>query len=393
MKKGIAALLCLCALLGLGGCADAKEIDDTAFILTLGVDKGSEKTYEFSFQLPILADEDSPAFRTMTCQAEGLTDAVALLNANTPYRVDFSHLNFLVLGKQLAEEGVSRIIDPLMRLPQVRKGAMVIVAQQSAGTFVEALQSDEETNLMQLQQSILSEAGASGLFPYCSLDMFYDSLHSGREDAVVALGAKREPADRPGGGTALSDLPENATLDSQVQGVLLGAAVFHGDRMAGQLNGEQTRAWCMVAGQFENGGIAVPNPFEGGLLTLQVKADGPPKAVVALEGQTPAARFTVPLSAYLVSYAGEEDYEAKIKNNEITPLVERYLQGQWDELCALFAGWQVDAFGAGRTAAEQFSTQTAWNEYNWQARREGMTVRIEPALEILLYRPALGEKK
>ena len=42
------------------------------------------------------------------------------------------HLNFLVIGRTLAEEGVGQIIDPLMRMPQVRKGAMVIVAQDTA---------------------------------------------------------------------------------------------------------------------------------------------------------------------------------------------------------------------------------------------------------------------
>lgn len=89
MKKGMALLLCLLLAAGmLSGCADAKEIDDTSFILSLGVDKGTEKTYEISFQLPVLAEEDSPSFRTIVCQAEGLSDAVALLNANTPYRVD-----------------------------------------------------------------------------------------------------------------------------------------------------------------------------------------------------------------------------------------------------------------------------------------------------------------
>ncbi|MFR6344996.1 MAG: hypothetical protein ACLUO4_09450 [Christensenellales bacterium] len=161
MKKRLAAL-CI-ALAGLlAGCTDAKEIDDTAFILSLGVDIGEEKAYEITFQLPILANEDSPAFQTITCQAAGLTDAISLLNANTPYRVDTSHLNFLVIGRALAERGVSEVIEPLMRMPQVREGAMMIVAEDTANTFLHALQSDEQTNLMQLQQSVITEAAAAG---------------------------------------------------------------------------------------------------------------------------------------------------------------------------------------------------------------------------------------
>lgn len=393
MKKTIAALLCLSVLLSLCGCVDAKEIDDTAFILTLGVDKGTEKNYEFSFQLPILAEEDAPEFHTFTCQAEGLSDAVSLLNANTPYRVDFSHLNFFVIGKSLAEEGIEKLIDPLMRLPQMRKGAMVIVSENTAREYANALQSDDATNLMQLQQSVLSEAGTRGLIPYCSLEDLYDALHEQRCCSVVALGARRDPDARPNTGKAISDLPSRSTLDSGLESALLGAAVFDGEKMVGTLNGEQTRAWCMATGQFEDGDLSMENPFEQGLLTLRIKSAGQPKVSVDLSGETPAAAIEVPLEGYVVSYAGEEDYETKIKNNEITPYVEAYLQEKMEEVSSLFAAWGLDGYGVRNCAVTQFKTQQAWENYNWAEKRKQLAVQVKPDLEVLLYRPALGERK
>ena len=288
MKKGMALLLCLLLAAGmLSGCADAKEIDDTSFILSLGVDKGTEKTYEISFQLPVLAEEESPSFRTIVCQAEGLSDAVALLNANTPYRVDFTHLNFLVIGRALAEEGVGQIIDPLMRMPQVRKGAMVIVAQDTAKEFVQSLQSDENLNLMQLQQSIISEAGTSGIFPNFTLDMFYDSLYEQRGAAVVALGMQSDEAKKPNSGSAISELPGYTMVESSIKSELIGSAVFNDDRMVGTLTGEQTRVWCMATGQFDHGEISLPNPFGEGMLTLKLKQAGPVKTTVNTDGAAP----------------------------------------------------------------------------------------------------------
>ena len=275
MKKGMALLLCLLLAAGmLSGCADAKEIDDTSFILSLGVDKGTEKTYEISFQLPVLAEEDSPSFRTIVCQAEGLSDAVALLNANTPYRVDFTHLNFLVIGRALAEEGVGQIIDPLMRMPQVRKGAMVIVAQDTAKEFVQSLQSDENLNLMQLQQSIISEAGTSGIFPNFTLDMFYDSLYEQRGAAVVALGMQSDEAKKPNSGSAISELPGYTMVESSIKSELIGSAVFNDDRMVGTLTGEQTRVWCMATGQFGHGEITPAEPLRRRDADAKIKAGG-----------------------------------------------------------------------------------------------------------------------
>ncbi len=96
----------------------------------LGVDKGTEKPMKFPFSFQFW-QRRIPPFRTIVCQAEGLSDGWPC-SMPTRRTVDFTHLNFLVIGRTLAEEGVGQIIDPLMRMPQVRKGAMVIVAQDTA---------------------------------------------------------------------------------------------------------------------------------------------------------------------------------------------------------------------------------------------------------------------
>lgn len=394
MKKGMALLLCLLLAAGmLSGCADAKEIDDTSFILSLGVDKGTEKTYEISFQLPVLAEEDSPSFRTIVCQAEGLSDAVALLNANTPYRVDFTHLNFLVIGRTLAEEGVGQIIDPLMRMPQVRKGAMVIVAQDTAKKFVQSLQSDENLNLMHLQQSIISEAGTSGIFPNFTLDMFYDSLYEQRGAAVVALGMQSDEAKKPNSGSAISELPGYTMVESSIKSELIGSAVFYDDRMVGTLTGEQTRVWCMATGQFGHGEISLPNPFGEGMLTLKLKQAGPVKTTVNTDGAYPSAQIEVPLNAFLVAYAGTENYETLAKKEEIAAYVQQRLQEDLEEISREFAAWGVDGYSVGKAAAKNFKTQRDWADYQWPKKRKQLQVTVTPSVYVSLYRPALGEER
>ena len=49
MKRRIAFLLFLLTALSVCGCADAKQIDDTAFVLALGVEQGKDKRYDFTF--------------------------------------------------------------------------------------------------------------------------------------------------------------------------------------------------------------------------------------------------------------------------------------------------------------------------------------------------------
>ena len=149
----------------------------------------------------------------------------------------------------------------------------------------------------------------------------------------------------------------------------------------------------MATGQFGHGEISLPNPFGEGMLTLELKQAGPVKTTVNTEGEIPSAQIEVPLNAFLVAYAGTENYETLAKKEEIAAYVQQRLQEDLTELSAAFEAWGVDGYSVGRAAAKNFKTQQAWTAYQWPEKRKQLQVTVTPSVYVALYRPALGEER
>lgn len=57
VKRGMLLGLLLLVMTFLGGCSDSLELDDSAHVLSVAIDRGEEKTYQYTFQMPILLGE------------------------------------------------------------------------------------------------------------------------------------------------------------------------------------------------------------------------------------------------------------------------------------------------------------------------------------------------
>lgn len=104
--KILAIFLCI-FMLPLAGCSDMIEIQDRDFVLTLGVayDK-KEKAYQLTYVLPDLAKingnaagENDKLVRTFTDKT--FTTFENLYNANSSKRLDYRHLQAIVLDKSI----------------------------------------------------------------------------------------------------------------------------------------------------------------------------------------------------------------------------------------------------------------------------------------------------
>ena len=149
----------------------------------------------------------------------------------------------------------------------------------------------------------------------------------------------------------------------------------------------------MATGQFGHGEISRPNPFGEGMLTLKLKQAGPVKTTVNTDGAYPSAQIEVPLNAFLVAYAGTENYETLAKKEEIAAYVQQRLQEDLEEISREFAAWGVDGYSVGKAAAKNFKTQRDWADYQWPEKRKQLQVTVTPSVYVSLYRPALGEER
>lgn len=421
-KGCVLALLCAICVTMLFGCADAREIDDTAFVLSLGVDKGEQKAYRFTFQIPYFNDSnqigEQARFHSIVCQAQSLEDAIELVDANSAYQLDLSHLNFLVFGQSLAQQGVGKIVTHLMQSAQAKQGAMVIVSMGGAEAFLKGLEADKETNLEKLQQSMIDEAKEAALFAHCTLAMLHDSIREGRSDIVCALGARSQapqeqssdeaqrddeggtqqapdgalqpdPIPQMGQGAVLEDWPGQLPLSTPVESHLLGSVYFAGDQLCGKLSGLNTRLALLARDAFVQGHFMIPPELDGQTIAVRIQRARGRRVTVDTQQQIPRVRIELFVKAHILSTNSGQD-KRRMEDEQMQEQIRAYLQAQLTLLAQQAQQSGVDLLELGKQIKGNFATNAQWKAYRMADKWAQTPIEISVQVEIVSKRVVLG---
>lgn len=154
IKKLLVLLLCIC-LLPLCACYDAVEIDELAYVVAMGIDKGEYKTFRITFQYAVPlniasgidgnAGEDSP-LSCLTVESDSLHTALNEVSGKIAKITSLSHLNLLMLGNSAATQDLSYLKQELSALPNLSKNAYLALCAGSAHEKLNAVSSPLERN-------------------------------------------------------------------------------------------------------------------------------------------------------------------------------------------------------------------------------------------------------
>ncbi|UOE94352.1 Ger(x)C family spore germination protein [Alkalihalobacillus sp. LMS39] len=143
MKKNVIILLIICVTMG--ACVpDSRELDQRSMIIGLGIDRGEEKLYKITIQLPILTDATSgPSglggrqYESFTVESDTIWDAFVQLETYTPSVLFFGHLKAVVLSEEVAREGLKEVVDLLDRESTVANQVYLVVVEGDASEFTQ----------------------------------------------------------------------------------------------------------------------------------------------------------------------------------------------------------------------------------------------------------------
>lgn len=139
LRKTVRLLLALTAIsLLLTGCWDLEEIEHRTFVMAVGFDRTEDGKIECTVQYPRPQalnfargqNPSSPSEQFVTISATGTSAWEALMEVNeqTAGRVYLGQLQALILGENLARDGIGPVMDGLMRHARVNRRARVLVA-------------------------------------------------------------------------------------------------------------------------------------------------------------------------------------------------------------------------------------------------------------------------
>lgn len=259
------------------GCGRYQETDSIAFVLAMGIDK-AEKGITVTYQIAIP--------RTATGASEGGRGGESyILNSNTSVNLaesrnllgstmsrvpNATHIKAIIIGEDIAREGLGPVIAPLMRFREYRGSIYVIVTKGTAREFMESNRPKIETIPSKFYDGMAFQAKDKGSY-YLMTDLhdFYLRMKNeiGSPYAVYAgvnpMNQKGAPINSKAEIEKVEEydpgnIPRSGTEDPVE---LIGTALFRGEKMVGSLTSEETRMLAILQGEFRTGFIPVTDPL------------------------------------------------------------------------------------------------------------------------------------
>lgn len=142
-------------------CGCGNEIDDTAYVIAIGVDKSGE-TYEFTLAIGNPAginggsgDRETLIFESQ--QGHDLFSAGEYVSAHLGQTVNFSHAELIVFSSDINSDGTAEILQSLTQHLNRRPQIMVATSSKSAGEAVRAINDELESNPEKYIKKILED--------------------------------------------------------------------------------------------------------------------------------------------------------------------------------------------------------------------------------------------
>lgn len=259
MKRFISIFILIMISIFTTSCKGTKEeLDKLAVAVAIGYDITSEGKYMLTAQI-LNPQKDSSGgmmgkkagshqkatdvvvFNTI---GDSISDCNGQLTTKLGKELTYGHINFIAVGKKLAESGIALLLDSSLRAYKIRPNTPLLVTKGNAFDIIRAtsvhekIPANEVDNILRLQSSF-------GFTNTSSILDFANSLSSKTKSPV----------------TGVINLSKNTDADETFE--VAGTAVFNKDKLIGFMDMNETRGMQWINGKVKFGYITTVSPDEG----------------------------------------------------------------------------------------------------------------------------------
>lgn len=253
MKK-IKYLLLIFPIFLITGCYNYRELNQLAITSAVGIDK-IEEGYRVTIQVMNTQKQsssnssgtDQPKFITYIEEGKNIQEAFRNIVLNSPRRLYANHISLLVIGEEVAKDGIYNILDWFFRDAESRKQFSVIVSKGSkAEDILTTLTPLETLNAKNIKDSITSDSNFLGIAEEITFEqLMSDFLNDKKEislPSIELIGNKEE-------GEKYDNLEE---ADPNAKVILGNMAVFKDDKLLGFMNREESIVLSYLKNEINN---------------------------------------------------------------------------------------------------------------------------------------------
>jgi spore germination protein KC len=403
------SLLLILPLL-LTGCWDSRELEESNYLIAIGLDKGKTAPLAVTFVLARpdksatggaskgdggeggdggdSGKGDSQTKGMISVEAPSLTGAAFFLSTVMSRPTTLSQAKMILLSEELAREVGMIVLDEAARNQAIRRSTMLVVTKGRAAEFLRAIAPGpgQLTDFAAIQSS--QEAARAASIPrrarvndflihtstaYQEPVTYYAFVTRGRESKETA------PEALAFSGSANYSRNGGPAID------FAGSAAFRGTKMVGVLSTLDTRALLMVHDEFKQVDLELPDPSGAGVsVGLRITRGRNPEIRADLKSGKPRLFIKLRLEGEVLTMPTTVNYTLPSDRRKLESAVETLIQSQVTTFFKKTQGWGSDVGGLGRLVARQFPTVNAWQQYNWLSKYKDAEINV--AVEMKLRR-------
>ncbi len=361
------------------GCWDRWEIEDRGFVLGVAVDLAEPITSTgFEGRLDETARVEGPAYR-LTLQLElpgqaggmgetgggqgeaswnistvqsSLFAGSGVLATRTAHQPYFEHLRVIIIGEEVARQGIREVMDFFLRDPGVRYRVRLYVAEGEAREVLGLKAKQEPFSAVYLASLAENERQANRFAFRADLGDVGRAITEGVDMALPRV------------------------VVGQDEAKLAGAAVFKGDRMVGWLGELETTGLRWVRNEMTGGFLVVNLPEGGGLIAFDI-TESRTRTQVRLEGGRPVFRVDIRVEGNLGEMQKPVDSLDPAVLDKVQQHIAEAIQDQARTAVAKGQEFRTDLFGFGRLLEMRYPAY--WREVKDQWED------IFPAVEVQVH--------
>lgn len=383
MKKYMFILIILNFILT--GCWDKRELNELAITLALGIDKvEGEDEYEVTAQVVVpsaVSMKDGTggtAVTLFTENGETVYEALRRMTKVSPRKIYPGHLQMLIIGEELAKEGIGESLDLLARDWELRPDFYVVVAKDVTAREILNVTTDLESIPASKMFAGLkvSEKAWAGTYGVTLDELIVDLISEGKEAVLTGI--------QLAGNKQIGSTQQNIeSISKPAQIKYDNLAVFKEDRLMGWLTEQDSRGYSGITNSVKSTVTSISCPNEG-KSTIEVT-----NFHSKIEGNIVHGKPEVNIHTKAEGNVGEVRCKIDLKNPESIQELEKIYEKEATRIInetidVLQQEYQSDIFGFGE--AIHRSNPQEWNQIkeNWDEEFSDLTVNVKVDMKIRL---------
>ena len=373
MKKAALMILALVLCMNMSGCLGAVQADDYIYVVGIGFDKGSQYRFNVTFlvQKDVSGSEQTSTGGAEIISAEGdtLFDAITVLSAGVPFRINFSRVNTFFFGEEVARSGsIKELSNITFNALNIRQSAKLMVCLGTAQRLMQGLCLEDVPNITKLQFSVFQDYDAEGITVITNYAGMLESIRGRRSDPLMMLG-----------GVDVSAVKKQESIAKETTGAgeKSEGSDDEQEEQEGILSGYDTMFLLLGRGELKKGALKVQHNEEWAV--LYIKDEKPPRVKLTLSG-VPRAEVELEMACNIVKYKGaarSDEWDSGLQQT-----AEQLISNEMARVFNICRELNSDAFGFGEYASTQFSDIVSWEGYDWKSKYPLMEAEFSVKLEL-----------